>query len=794
MTNHWNDYQHSDVFIAIGGNTAENHPVSMRWIEKAREEKGAKLICVDPRYCRTAAVSDLWVPLRPGTNSAFMGYLIHYALENEKYHHEYVLNYTNASYLINEDFYFDENEGVFSGIEEDPARNAHSYDQSTWQYQTDGEGNVLKDETLQDPNCVFQIMKDFYKKYNVDNISEITGCPEDTLKEAAEMFCSTGEPGKAGNILYAMGITQFTHGAQNVRGIAVLQLLLGNMGIAGGGVNAQRGQSNVQGATDMAILYHILPGYLGTPQEVHPELDDYLEANTPESGWWVNTPKYMNSLLKAFYGDNATLEEAYRYLPKLDGKDHSHIAMYKLMGEGEVKGMICWADNPVVSGPTTGDKRRYQAEQLDWFVSIDVVENESAAFWKAPDMELEPSEIRTEVFILPATIGYERDGTKANSGRWIQWQWKAQDPPGEAKSDLQIAYMLFKRLQELYLEEGGATPDPITKLTWVEDYGKDLDEDQVDLYKVCRKVNGYYLGDGSLVENFVSLEDDGSTACGNWLYSGYYNDPENPNCKRREREKEGIGANLNWAYSWPLNRRIVYNRCAADPQGRPWNPEAPVVWWENGEFKANDVPDFNADLPPEESAETPFIMLPEGQGRLFSSGVNDSPLPIHYEPAESPVEHVLYPNATHNPVSQVFYPEKLADRGEGYDVIITTYRVTEHYQSGSLTRNMPWLNEMMPEMFVEVNEDLAEEEGIENGDMVEVESIRGKIQAKACVTKRIKRLESNGKVYDIIGMPFHWGHKGLSTGASANDLSPSIGDPNTTIPESKAFLGKIKKV
>ena len=787
MTNHWNDYQHSDVIMAIGGNTAENHPISMRWIEKARETRGAKLICVDPRYCRTAAVADLYVPLRPGTNSAFLGYLIHHALFNDKFHHEYVVNYTNASYLINEDFDFDETEGIFSGIQEDPERNAHSYDQTTWQYQRDADGNILRDETLEHPNCVFQIMKRFYEKYNAQNISEITGCPEETLQEAGELFCSTGEAGKAGNILYAMGITQFTHGAQNVRGVAVLQLLLGNMGIAGGGVNAQRGQSNVQGATDMAILYHILPGYLATPQEVHPELEDYLEANTPESGWWVNTPKYMNSLLKAFYGNNATLEEAYRYLPKLDGKDHSHIAMYKMMGEGDVKGMICWADNPAVSGPTAGDKRRYQAE-LDWYVSVDVVENESAAFWKAPGID--PSEVDTEVFILPATIGYERDGTKANSGRWITWQWQAQEPPEGVWSDLQIAYKMFKRLQELYEEEGGTAPEPITKLTWAEDYGSDYDEDQVDLDKVCQKVNGFNIYDGSLVENFVSLEDDGSTACGNWLYSGYYNDPDNPACKRREREKEGIGANLNWAFAWPLNRRIVYNRCSADPQGNPWNPDVPVVWWENGEFKANDVPDFNADLPPEESAETPFIMLPEGQGRLFSFGVNDSPLPIHYEPAESPMANVLYPNATHNPVSQVFYPDDRAERGGEYDVVITTYRVTEHYQSGSLTRNMPWLNEMMPEMFVEMGEELAEEKGIQNGDMVEIESIRNKIQARACVTKRFKKLAGQ----HIIGMPFHWGFKGHSTGDSANDLSPSIGDPNTTIPEFKAFLGKIRKV
>jgi len=799
MTNHWNDYQHSDVIMAIGGNTAENHPVSMKWIEKAREEKGAKLICVDPRYCRTAAVSDLHVPIRPGTNSAFLGYLLHYALENGKYHEEYVKYYTNATYLINEDYSFDDVEGVFSGIEEDPERNAHSYDQSSWQYQRDDNGNIRTDPDMENPNCVFQIMKEFYKKYNKQNISEVTGCPQDKLEEAAELFCSTGEASKAGNILYAMGITQFTHGAQNVRGIAVLQLLLGNMGIAGGGVNAQRGQSNVQGATDMAILYHIIPGYMGTPQEaLHPTRQEYKDVETPESGWWTETPKYIDSLLKAFYGNNASMDEAYSYLPKLDGKDHSHIAMYKMMSEGKVKGMICWADNPAVSGPTAGDKRDYQ-KKLDWLVSVDVVENETAAFWKGPGMD--PSEIDTEVFMLPAAAAYERDGTKANSGRWIQWQWKAQEAPGDAKSDLQIVYEMFKKLQEKYQSEGGTFPEPIAKMAWVEHYADDHDEDKVDLDKVCRMVNGRYYtanGPGEQVENFVGLEEDGSTACGNWLYCGYYNDPDNPACKNREREKEGIGAHPGWGFAWPLNRRIVYNRASADPDGNPWNPDAPVIWWDGEDWVGNDVPDIPGGWNFDKATDMPFIMLPEGRGRLFSFGVNDAPLPIHYEPAESPVQNVLYPQAKHNPVSQVFYPDQLGD-AEEFPYIMTTYRVSEHYQSGALTRNMPWLNELMPELFIEMDEDLAEEKGISNGDTVAITSKRLKdndkeIKAKACVTNRIKPYKVNGKTIHVVGLPFHWGFKGLATGDVANDLSPSIGDPNTTIPEFKAFLCDLRRV
>lgn len=790
MTNHWIDYKHSDVIMAIGGNTAENHPISMKWIEKAREEKGAKLMCVDPRLCRTAAVSDLFVPIRPGTNIAFLGWLINYTLQNEKYHEEYVVNYTNASYLVREDFSFDDQEGVFSGIEDDPDRNAKKYDRETWQYQTDGEGNPLKDLTMEDPNCVLQLMKDFYARYDVDTISHVTGCPRETLLEAAEMYCATGEPGQAGNILYAMGITQFTHGAQNTRAIAMLQLLLGNMGIAGGGVNAQRGQSNVQGATDMAILYHIIPGYNPAPQEAtHPTLSDYLEQTTPASGWWTNRPKYIVSLLKAFYGDNATPENDfnYDYLPKLDGKDHSHVAAYKDMSEGKVKGMICWADNPVVSGPTAGDKREYQ-KKLDWMVSVDVMENETAAFWKAPGVD--PTEVETEVFLLPATMAYEREGTKSNSGRWVQWQWKAQNAPGDCRSDLWIANELFKRVQKLYREEGGVVPEAITELAW--DY--DGPDGEVDTEKVCLEINGYNVADGSPVENFVALEDDGSTVCGNWVLSGYYNDPEDPPCKRRIREKEGIGANPDWSFAWPLNRRIVYNRCSADPEGNPWNPDVPVVWWENDELKTNDVPDWPGAWTREESAEFPFIMLPEGQGRLFCiDALLDGPFPLHYEPAESPVANILYPRATANPISQRFYEDHLAENGK-YPIIMTTYRVVEHYQTGSLTRNMPWLNEMMPELFIEISEELAGEKGIKNGDMVIIESHRGEIQAKACVTKRLKPLQGEGQVvYHTVGMPFHWGYTGMAKGDVTNELSPSIGDPNTTIPEFKAFLCDIRR-
>ncbi len=805
MTNHWIDYRNSDVFMNIGGNTAENHPISMKWIEKARETRGAKLIVVDPRITRTAAVADLYVPIRPGTNIAYLGGLINYVLENELYHKEYVLSYTNAAYLVSEEYDFDEETGLFSGIQDDPDRNAKKYDRSSWSYQTDSAGNPLKDPSLENPQCVFQLMKKFYAKYTLDTVSKITGCPKDILEESYRLYASTGKPGKAGNILYAMGITQFTHGSQNVRACAIVQLLLGNMGIPGGGVNAQRGQSNVQGSTDMATLYHIIPGYLSAPKAAsHPTLADYIEKETPAPPcWWSNKPKYLISMLKAFWGEHATADNdfCYDYLPKLDHRDHSHIGLYKYMGEGEIKGLICWADNPAVTGPSAAAKRSYQSK-LDWLVSVDIFENETASFWKK-EAGANPKEIQTEVFLLPATASFEREGTKANSGRWIQWQWKAQDAPGECKADLQIAYELFKKLQELYAADPNATfPDPITKLKW--DY--EGEDGRVDIAKVCKEINGYTVADGQYVTNFVGLKDDGSTACGNWLFSGYYNNDENPACQSRIKETEGIGSNLGWSFAWPLNRRIVYNRCSADLQGNPWNPELQVFWWdEEGKLVKNlDIPDWPGAWSFEEAARFPYIMLPEGQARFFSNGMVDGPFPAHFEPAESPVPNLLYPKATFNPVSQRWYEGHLAETEEErskYPYIMSTYRITEHYQSGIMTRNMPWLNETMPELFIEISEELAIELNIKNGETVLVESKRllkngeqKSIKAKACVTKRLKPMTVNGKQVHVVGMPFHWGYCGMRKGAITNDLSPSVGDANTTIPESKAFLCNIRKV
>ncbi len=802
MTNHWVDFQNADVFINIGGNTAECHPISMRWIEKAREKKGAKLIAVDPRLSRTAAVADVYVQIRPGTNLVYLCGLIHHILDNDRCHKEYVVHYTNASHLIHPDFGFDEETGLFSGAFDDPVRNCTSYDQSTWTYQRDEEGKIRKDPTLQDPNCVFQLMKKHYRNYTIENVSSMTGADPVALRESYDLFSSTGAPGKAGSLLYAMGMTQFTHGAQNTRSCGVVQLLLGNLGIAGGGVNAQRGQANVQGACDTGVLYHILPGYIPPPnQNVSPTLAAY-NATTPPSGWWIHRPKYIVSLLKAFYGENATTDNefGYQWLPKLDGLDQSHIPMFKAMSEGKVEGLICWADNPMVSGPSALHERQAMAK-LKWLVSVDLFETETAAFWKGPTMK--PAEIDTEVFVLPGASGYEREGTKTNSGRWVQWTYKAQDPPGMAKSDLWIVNEMFKKLRSLYAAQGGTVPEPITKMAW--DY--DGADGQVDIVKVCSEINGYNVADGSLVPGFGALKDDGSTVCGSWIYSGYYNDLEAPPTKRRVREKEGIGAHKDWSFSWPANRRIVYNRGSADPSGRPYNPELPVIWWDTvqNRWTGNDVPDIPGTWDLQKSTENPFIMLPEGVGRLFClNALRDAPLPTHFEPADSPVQHLLYPKAPFNPASQRFYEDHLVETDEErarYPYMITTFRLVEHYQSGAVTRNLPWLNELMPGLFIEISTELAADLGIQNGEKVFVESKRlyqdgkqGGIEAVACVTNRIPPVTIQGKRRHIVAMPYHWGYMGMSKGAVANELSPSVGDPNTAIPEYKAFLCNVRKI
>jgi len=796
MTNHWNDLKNSDVILIMGSNAAENHPISFKWVTKAMEN-GATLISVDPRFTRTSAKADIYAPIRSGTDIAFLGGLIKYILDNELYHEEYVVEHTNAPFLVNPDFGFDE--GIFSGY--DAA--GRKYDKSTWTYQTDSDGIPLEDPSMQDPNGVFQLLKQHYARYDPDTVSQITGTPKDDLLKIYQVYAATGAPDKVATVMYAMGWTQHTYGTQNIRAAAIIQLLLGNVGRAGGGINALRGESNVQGSTDHCLLFHILPGYLKPPQAKDETLDAYLTAYTPVSNdpksanWWQHYPKYAVSLLKWMYGDNATPENefGYQYLGKMaDGANYSWLSLFEAMYAGQITGFFAWGQNPAVGGANANMNRKAM-ENLDWMVAVNLWDTETSSFWQRPGVD--PTNIKTEVFSLPVAASVEKEGSITNSGRWGQWRWQAADPPGEARADSWIINDLMIRLRALYQADPGPDPEPVLKLAW--DYG----EGEVDAHQVAKEINGWAVSDvkdaegavivdaGKLVKNFTQLRDDGSTACGNWLYSGSYNEDGNMMARRDniDTHPAGIGLYANWAWAWPVNRRIIYNRASCDAQGRPFDPDRFVVRW-TGEKWEGDVPD--GGWPPE--AKHAFIMKPEGHARIFGAGRADGPLPVHYEPWESPVDNLLYPNQSASPAFKIWDSE-MDTKGdpETYPIVGTTYRVTEHWQSGAMTRNLPWLAEMQPDMFVEMSIELANEKGIQNGDQVIVESARGSIEAVAIVTRRLRPFQTNGRVVHEVGMPWHWGYKGLVTGGSANELTPPVGDANTMIPETKAFLCNVKK-
>ncbi len=788
MTNHWTDIGNADVILIMGSNAAENHPISFHWVTKA-VEKGATLIHVDPRFTRTSARAHIWAPMRSGTDIAFLGGMIKYIIEDieqnpQNYNMEYLKEYTNAGWLINTNYAF--SDGIFSGYD----ATARAYkDKSTWQYQLDDKGIPKQDKTFQSPNCVFQLLKKHYSRYDLDTVSSVTGTPKDLLLKVYQTFASTGKPNRAGTILYAMGTTQHTVGSQNVRVFSVIQLLLANVGIAGGGINALRGESNVQGATDHALLFNNIPGYLPVPSTAQPTLAKYLEAITPVSkdprsgNWKKHQPKYMVSLLKAWYGDAATKEKefGYQYLPKIPaGGNYSWIPLFEAMEKGTVKGLFAWGMNPAVSGPNSNAGRN-ALEKLDWLVVADLWETETAAFWKRPGVN--PKAIKTEVFLLPACASYEKEGSVTNSGRWAQWRYKAIEPPGESKDDLWMAVHLIDKVRALYNREGGPNADAITKLTW--DYGE-----HPDPHKVAKEINGYDLTTGKLVANFVALKDDGTTSCGNWLFSASYNESGNMMERRDPKDTSGIGLYSNWAWCWPLNRRIIYNRASVDLNGNPWDSQRAVMKWDPAAKKwSGDVVDgFGANSPAE---IYPFIMLPEGVGRLFGMGMADGPFPEHYEPWETPVKNMLS-NTQLNPAVKVWRPQEQGTPDK-YPYVATTYRVSEHWQAGQMTRNLPWLCELMPEMFVEIGEELAAEKGISNGDRVIVESARGRVIGVAIVTGRLVPLRVDGRVIHEVGLPWHWGYKGLVTGDSANLLTPYVGDANTTMPEYKAFLVNIRR-
>ncbi len=783
MTNHWIDLRNSDCIFIIGSNAAENHPISFKWIMEAKK-RGATLISVDPRFTRTSSKADIYAPLRSGTDIAFIGGMINYCLRNKLYNKEYVAEFTNAAHIIHEGFSF--SDGYFSGFD----KKKQKYDKTTWKYQLDDKGVPKEDKTLKDPYCVFQLMKKHYARYDAATVSKVTGCPADLFLKVAKMYCSTGKREKSGTIMYAMGATQSTHGTQNVRSYAMLQLLLGNMGVAGGGINALRGESNVQGSTDHCLLFHILPGYLKVPKTTDTNLETYLKRCTPVSkdaksvNYWKNYPKFAISLLKAFWGKAATKNNdfAFDYLPKA-GDNYSHIRLFEAMEKGTVKGFIIMGQNPAVGGPNA-NLERLAMKNLDWMVTADLWDTETSSFWKGPGMD--PKKIKTEVFRLPAVASFEKEGSITNSGRWAQWRYKGANPPGDAKEDLWILSNIMLKLQDLYKKRGGKYPDPVTKLHWP--YGEHPDPKDV-----AKEINGYDLTSGKLLANFTKLKNDGTTMSGNWLYSGSYNEDGNMMARRGLEDPTGIGLYPNWSWCWPVNRRIIYNRASCDTKGNPWSPKKPVIQW-NGEKWVGDVPDYGKTVHPEKNIGA-FIMKPEGHARLFGMGLADGPFPEHYEPIEAPVTNALS-SVQNNPVAVAMICESDCNKIGGckeFPIVATTYRVSELWQAGQMTRNLTWLVELMPNMFCEMSKSLAKKKGIKNGDKIKVWNLRGEIESYALVTDRFQPFKLNGKVVDQIGLTWHFGYIGVGKGDSANCLTMHAGDANTLIPEFKAFLVNLRK-
>ena len=703
MTNGWVDIKNADVVLVMGGNPAENHPCGFKWALEAKKTRNAKLVVVDPRFTRTAAVADVYAPIRPGTDIAFLNGIIRHALTTGRYHEDYVKLHTNAAYIISEKFGFDD--GLFTGFDQGKGE----YDKSSWAYSEDPTSKAyFVDNELKNPRSVFQLLKKHVDRYTPEMVERICGTPKAEFLKVADLVTSTGNAARVGTVLYALGWTQHSVGVQIIRAAATLQLLLGNVGRPGGGINALRGHSNIQGATDMAGTFEILPGYLATPRSELPDLKAYLAKVTPSTlnqqawssmNYWSNYPKFMVSLMKAIWGKAATKENDYGYswMPKTDG-NYSWLFLFDDMYRGNnpnragatepgPEGFFTFGMNPVSIGPNTS-KMINALSKLKWMVVGENYEIESATFWKAPKSYGGPdaAQIQTEVYQLPCSGFAEKDGTFTNSARWLQWKWKAIDPPGDSKTDQEILARIFMAVRELYQKEGGAFPEPVLNMSWA--YTNPL---APDLGEVLKEINGKALEDikdpkdptkilrkaGEQLAGFGELQDDGSTMCGNWLHSGVYTEAGNLAQRRNNVDPTGLGMYPQWAFSWPANRRVMYNRASADKDGKAWDPTRPGIVW-NGEKWVGDVPDIKPDSPPGQYGA--FIMNAEGVGRLFAPSLNDGPMPEHYEAIEAAIDNPLHPKVTSNPASKRFKSDKdVYGTRDQFPVVCTTYRLTEHY-------------------------------------------------------------------------------------------------------------------
>jgi formate dehydrogenase major subunit len=795
------------------------------------KRRGAKIIHVDPRFTRTSAVSDIHVPIRAGSDIAFLGAIVRHILENERYFKDYVVNYTNAAAIIEDEFKDTEDlDGLFSGWDAEKGQ----YDISSWSYKgvevtpSAGQREIFSAEphsergsvagaeqfdfTLQDPKCVFQILKRHYSRYTPELVEETCGIPKELFLKVAEALCDNSGRDRTSAFCYAVGWTQHTVGVQYIRTASIIQLLLGNIGRPGGGIMALRGHASIQGSTDIPTLYNLLPGYLPMPKASFDKtFDEYVRYNESSSGWWSEFPKYIVSLLKAWFGESATFQNGwcYDYLPSLTG-DHSHMTTVADMADGAVKGYFIMGENPTV-GSMHGALHRKAMRELDWLVVRDFTSTETAEFWRdAPEIqrgEVLTEDIKTEVFMFPAAAHTEKDGAFTNTQRMLQWHHKAVEPPGDCRSELHFVYHLGLRLRKLYEGSADAKDRPLLDLTW--DYPTKGPNEEPDAEAVLREISGFNVDTGELVDGFTDLKTDGSTACGCWIYSGVFKDGVNQAARRKPgREQSWVAS--EWGWAWPHNRRILYNRASADPEGKPWSERKKYVWWDEEQQKwtGEDDPDFIPDRPPsyrpEEGAKgtatisgiDPFLMQGDGKGWIYApNGLLDGPLPTHYEPQESVCENPLYTQQC-NPARMEWRrkdnPYHRAHGDPRFPYAITTYRLTEHHTAGAMTRWLSWLSELQPEMFCEVSPELAEENGLTNGGWATISTARGEIEARVLVTRRIPPLKIRGKVVHQIGLPYHWGSQGLVKGDAANELISFVADPNVSIQESKALTGNIE--
>ena len=805
MTNSWTDIRNTDLVVIMGGNAAEAHPCGFKWVTEAKANRGAKLIVVDPRFTRSASVADYYSPIRQGTGIAFLLGVINYCMTNDKVQWDYVKAFTNATYLVKEGFQYQD--GLFTGYDE----SRRDYNRSTWDLEIGPDGYVVVDDTLQNPRCVWNMLKAHVAQYTPDMVSRICGTPKDKFVKVCEMIAETSAKNKTMTSMYALGWTQHSKGSQNIRTMAMLQLILGNIGVRGGGMNALRGHSNIQGLTDIGLMSNLIPGYLTIPTERETTIDTYMSTRgfkpqrPNQMSFWQNYKKFFVSFQKSMWGAAATADNnwAYDYLPKLDVPAYDVLRAFDLMHQGKMNGYFCQGFNPLLSFPNR-KKITAALSKLKFLVTMDPLETETARFWEnhGDYNDVDPSKIQTEVIQLPSTCFAEDEGALVNSGRWLQWHWPGATPPGEAKTDTWIMAQIFLRVKALYEKEGGAFSDPITKLYWpYKDPNDPLAEE------LARELNGYVvetvtdpsdptkvlLEKGKQVAAFGVLRDDGTTACGCWIYSGCFTEAGNNMARRDNKDPDETGAYSNWAFSWPANRRILYNRASADLEGKAWDPTRKLIEWDGTKWAGYDVPDIAVNAKPSEVG--PFIMNQEGTARLFARGLmRDGPFPVHYEPFESPVQNVVAPKVRGNPVARVFRGD-MEQFGEAkeFPYAATSYRLTEHFHFW--TKHVRPNAVVQPEFFVEISEQLAKEKGITSGGWVRVWSKRGSVKAKAVVTKRITPLTCDGKTVHVVGVPLHWGFTGVAKkGFGPNSLTPYVGDANIETPEYKAFLVDIEPI